>query len=210
MPVIQGLIGGIPTTSLNDNSNGYFLQGKAGELIDANLHDSGYVASYRGRMMVAATAAAGVTIPISTTTAPTFTLYNPIGSGVVAELRHINIGSVTATFVVSPLLLGYISGIVAGTVPTSTTARTITNANLSGLTNATPQCQLYTTATLSAAPTTFVTFGSISATSGLGPNFNYDVKGMLTLSPGSLVHICGTAAQTQAMTISLLYAEWPI
>jgi hypothetical protein len=35
---------------------------------------------------------AGVTIPVNTTTSPTFTLYNPLGSGVTLELISLDVG----------------------------------------------------------------------------------------------------------------------
>lgn len=205
MPVIYGLTGNVPSTSLGDNTNNAILQGKAGEVAVAELHQPGYLAAYRGRGFIASTAAAGVTIPISSTTAPTFTLYNPIGSGVVAELSLLNIGITNATTVVSPFLLAYISGLLVA--PTATTARTINAALIGGGTVA--QCQFFTAATLAAAATTFVTIGSVSAASGAFPNFNADFKGSLVLTAGSLVHVCGTAAQTSASTISLIYSEWP-
>jgi len=206
MPVMFGTVGAPSSTSAADASNQAVLQGKAGEIIKADLHGYGYTAAYRGRLFLAATAAAGVTIPISSSTSPTFTLYNPIGSGVVAELLKLNIGITNATTVVSPLLLGAISGLIVA--PTSVTARSIISANLGGAGVA--LAQLYTAATLAAAATNFLTVGSVSATSGAFPNLNYDLNGCLLLQPGSLVHVCGTAAQTSASTISLLYAEFPL
>lgn len=197
-------VGKVPGSSL---SAGFqpALAGAAGEMAVTELHGNAYKAAYDGRLFIASTAAAGVTIPVSSATAATFVLYNPIGSNVNAELVMLNIGITNATTVVSPLLLGYASGLIVA--PTSVTARTINPALLGS--NAAAQCQFYTTATI-VAVTTFFTVGSVAAAAGALPNFNLSLQGGIVLSPGSLVHVCGTAAQTSASTISLLYAEWPV
>lgn len=207
MPQIQGVVAAPSSASIPDGTSvNTFLQGKAAELVDAKLRGDYFTANYRGRMFWAATAAAGNTIPISSTTAPVFTLYNPFGSGTVVELLRLNIGITNATTVVSPLLLAYISGLLVG--PTSVTSRAVTSANL-GLATTTPVTQYYTAATLAAAATTFITIGSVAAAAGALPNYNYDLNGSVILQPGSLVHVCGTAAQTSASAISACFAEWP-
>lgn len=208
MPQIQGsVLGSLPTASIAAGSTvNTFVQGKLGELAVSQTHGRLGLVTSLGNVFVASTAAAGVTIPISSATAPTFTLYNPIGSNVQAELLMLNIGITNATTVVSPLLLGYSSGLTAATAPSSTTARAVTNAKLGG---AASVSQFYTAATITAA-TTFVTIGSVSATSGAFPNFNLDLMGSLILTPGSFVHVCGTAAQSSASSVSLWFAEFPL
>lgn len=212
MPQIQGVVAPPSSASINDgNTVTTFLQGKAGELVDAKLRGDYFTANYRGRSFLAATAAAGVTPPVSSSTAPTFTLYNPFGSGTVVELLRLTMGLTVVTSVASPILLGYISGLLVG--PTSVTSRAVTSANL-GLATTTPVTQLYTAATLAAAATTFATVGQVTATNatagnGLGGPIQIDLNGSIILQPGSLVHVCGTAAQTSPFTISAWFSEWP-
>lgn len=212
MPLIQGQVqGSLPSASLSGTTNN-FGQGKLSELLVSQVHGRLGLLASAGNLFIASTAAAGVTIPVSSATAPTFTLYNPAGSAINAELLWINIGITVVTSVASPLLLGYTSGITAGTAPSSTTARAISNAKL-GAGNA-AICQLYTAATITAV-TTFFTIGQVTATNAtagnsLGPSFATDLMGGIVLTPGSFVHVCGTAAQTSATTISLLYAEYPV
>jgi hypothetical protein len=192
----------VPTGATTQSVSG----GRQGEILASEVHGQLFAAARSNNQYLAATAAAGVTIPISSTTAPTFTLFNPVGSGVVAELIQLNIGITNATTVVSPLLLGYISALAVA--PTSTTTRAVTSSLIGG---AVANASLFFTAgTLAAAATTFVTIGSVSATSGAFPNFNVDLRGGLVLLPGSLVHVCGTAAQTSAAAISLWFNEWPL
>ena len=39
---------------------------------------------------------------------------------------------------------------------------------------------------------------------------HYEFDGRVILPPGSLVTVLASAAQTQAMTCNLLFAEWPV
>lgn len=204
MPIIYGAVGAPSSTSAADNSNLPLLQGKAGEGIVAELHGKWYTGAYRNMAFLSGGAAAGTTIPVSSTTAPTFTLYNPIGSGKVVELIKLNVSILNATTVVSSIALGMISGLLVA--PTSVTAIPIVAAN--GLAVATPAAQLWSAATLAAAATRFFTLFSVSATSGAFGNNTYDFDGSVLLQPGSLVHVCGTAAQTSASLQSIAWAEW--
>ena len=212
MPLIQGNAAKVPSASITGTTTS-LLQGNTSELIASQLHGRLGQAAYNGNLFIASTAAAGVTIPISSTTAPTFTLLNPLGSNVNAELLFITIGITVVTSVASPLLLGYLGGLTSATNPTSTTARAITNAKLNS--GNASICNFFTAATLAAATTLFATIGQITATNAtagnsLGPWFATDLQGGMLLTPGSLVHVCGTAAQTSPTTISLWYAEYPV
>lgn len=212
MPQIQGNITKVPTASATGTTTS-FLQANTTEIVASQLHGRLGSAAYNGNLFMASTAAAGVTIPISTTTSPTFTLLNPIGSSVNCELLAITIGITVVTSVASPILLGYLGGVTSATNPTSTTARAITNAKLNS--GNSPLANLFTAATLAAAVTTFATIGQITATNAtagnsLGPWFSADLQGGILLTPGSLVHVCGSAAQTSPTTITLWYAEYPV
>ncbi len=52
------------------------------ETVFSELHGKYYKQLKRGNIFMASTAVGGVVIPISTTLTPTFTLWNPTGSGV--------------------------------------------------------------------------------------------------------------------------------
>lgn len=204
MPVTYGLVQAPSNTSSADGTNQPFLQGKAAEAVVAELHGKYYTANYRGRHFITQGAAAGVTIPISSSTAPTFAVFNPLGSGVVVELGKLNVSINNATTVVSSIAWGIITGL---TVAPTGTAMTIGSGNLGG--TGTAQCIVYSTGTLAAAATKFFGLFSVSATSGAFPNFNYDHEGSILIQPGSLVHLVGTAAQTSASLNSLSWSEWP-
>lgn len=205
MPIMYGAVGAPSNTSAADGANQPLLQGKAGEGIVAELHGKYYTSTYRGRTFLSAGAAAGTTIPVSSTTAPTFTLYNPIGSGIVVELISSQVSILNATTVVSGISLGMISGLTVA--PTAVTAIPVVSGLGVGL--ATSIAQLWSAATLAAAASRFYTMFSISATSGAFPNFKHDFDGTLVLNPGSLVFLCGTAAQTSASLNSIAWCEYP-
>lgn len=213
MPLIQVGVGKTPSASAPVGSTNTNAAGdNLGNLVVSQAQPRYGKLAYDGNLFWASTAAAGVTIPISSATAPTFTLYNPIGSSVNATLLWINIGITVVTSVASPILLGFTSGVVAATAPSSTTARAVQNAKL-GVGNAAVS-QFYTAATITAV-TTFITIGQVTATNAtagnsLGPPFNVDLMGSIMLPPASFIHVCGTAAQTSPTTISLLYAETPV
>jgi len=206
---MQGVVG-IPNTNAVDGTNPIVPQGKQGELLKADLHGKWWSAAYRGRVFVGGTAAAGTTIPISSATAATFVLFNPLGSGINVELISYDLGITVVTSVASPVLLGIITGLVLA--PTGLTALTASPALLGG--SSVAQAKLYSVATLAAAATLFYTLGQITATNAtagnaLGPNFHYEFEGRIGLAPGSLVHVCGTAAQTSPTTQTFAWAEWP-
>lgn len=206
MAIMQGVVNAPSSISATDGTNPLVLQGKAGEILAAELHGKWYTASYRNRVFNASTVAAGTTIPISSTTAPTFTLYNPLGSGVNVELISTDVGLTNATSVVSPIALALTSGLVVA--PTSVTAITPWSGNLGG--SGVAQAKVYSAATLAAASTTFLNLFSVSATSGAFPNFHYDFDGKIIVAPGSLVYLVGTAAQTSGTLNSFSWAEWPL
>ncbi len=172
----------------------------------SEVHGRWYTAAYRNKLFRGSSAATGLTIPVSTATAATFTLYNPIGSGVNVELVRYASSVQNATHVVSSVLLGIVTGLLLA--PTSVTPLTTGPALFGG--SGIPAAQLYSIATLAAQATVFYNvgaYGSTAATYMDGIDHQFD--GMLLMAPGSLVHVVGTAAQSQASTQTFVWAEWP-
>lgn len=200
----------IAPTSYSDGSTPAQMGGRSGEGISADLHGKFYTGAYRGKVFHGSTAAAGTTIPISNATAATFTLYNPIGSGINVELISYDMGITVVTSVASPILLGF--SLPLTVAPTGLTALTVNPALLGS--NAAAVARLYSVATI-VATTTFYTMGHITATNAtagnaLGSNFHYEFDGRVNLAPGTLCHVCGTAAQTSPTTQTFVWAEWPV
>lgn len=219
MPIFYGTPGGIPSGSLADGTAVPVLAGKAGELIDAKLHGDFYTANYRGRLFMANTLAAGTTIPIQATNlVSTFTIWNPLGSGVNVELVYYSAAFEAATTVVSDVSLYLQTSVgAANVVPATLTALAVRpcfwgGASVAPVAN--NQASMYSAATLVNTMATNMfrgptLFGPTAVTStALGPVL-YPFNGTMILGPGTLATTAGTAAQTSAAAQTLVWAEFP-
>lgn len=203
MPVFYGLVSAPSNTSNADGQNAAILQGKSGELIDSALHGKYYTASYRNRMFATGVLIAGVTIPVNTTTAPTFTLFNPLGSGVNVELISLDIGwPAAATTVVATLL-----GTTSVQTPTSVTAGSTYCMNVGG--SGVAQAKLYTAATI-VASTQHHPLLQVTSTVDAMTASHYDFDGKFLLAPGSLMTLTSTPVQTGVAQPVMDFAEWPL
>jgi len=185
-------------------------QGKFGEVLDAKAHGDYYTGAYYGKTFIGSTAVAGTTIPVlAASLVSTFTLYNPLGSGVNLEVLWYDLGVLSATAVVGSIALAYQSGLaVAPLVPVSLTP---TPALIGGA--FAPLGKLYSSCTLAGTPTVLQSLGFAfgTTTAAAGPTFaHYEINGRILIAPGSLlVTTSQSAAQSAAMIQSLGWAEWP-
>lgn len=193
------------------------LGGKNAETITSDLHGKWYSQNYRGQVYHGSTPAAGVAVPISTTTAPVFTLWNPAGSGKNFELIKLDVGTVTlGTRVVSDFVLmqktGCGSTIATGGVITAFAATP--NSVFSGIVGAASQSvasfSSAGTVTLATAATIFknLPFSHDLASGGSLPVMTYDFDGTVIIPPGVAVHIASNGAATgSTYGITLSWAE---
>lgn len=205
MPLILGSVADPSSVSLSDNTNAVVLQGKQSELIVSQLHGKYDVGAYRGQVFWGSSLIAGVTIPVNTTTAPTFTLYNPVGSGVNLEMISLDIGwPAAATTVVGTLL-----GTLSTQTPTATTQGGVTIANPFGGSTTASAARLFTAATITAA-TTHIPLLGVTSTADAMIASHYEFDGKLLIAPGSLITLTSTPVQTGVAIPSWCWAEWPI
>ena len=203
MPVIFGAVGAPSTTSATDGANLAVLQGKSGEVVDTNLHGKWYTAAYRNRVFIGSTLFAGVTVAaVSVGTAPTYTIFNPLGSGVNLELISFDLSAPLAT----TMVIGTIYGAMSIQTPTSVTAGGSTISIPVGG-GGTSQAKLYTAATTTAA-TQLMILGTITATTYAAVHYEFD--GKVVLAPGSCFSVLSSPVQTGVADISTVWAEWPI
>ena len=203
MPVDYVTPNAIPNGSLPDGSPNQWLGGKAGEGIIADLHGKWYTAAYRGRVFSTGVLIAGVTIPVNTTTAPTFTLFNPLGSGVNLELISIDVGWPAAAASVVGTLLGK-TGVQT---PTSVTAGSIYSTLIGA--GAVPQGKFYTAATIVAITQHMPLITMSTVTDTMNPS-HVDFDGAIVLAPGSLFTLTSTPVQTAVALPALRWAEFPV
>ena len=164
-----------------------------------------YTAAYRGRVFWGSSLIAGVTIPVNTATAATFTLYNPVSSGVNVELISLDLGWPAA----NASVVGTILGSVSAQVPTGTlTEGGYKGPALVGGSSA-PLAKLYTVATIVAITSHIPLITLSTVTDTMNPS-HVDFDGKLILSPGSLITLTSTPVQSLAAIPTFFWAEWPL
>jgi hypothetical protein len=204
---ISGIVNPPSSTSNPDASQPVALMGKAAELIVAELHGKWYTAAYRGRVFHGATNIAGTTITTQSTTTSSFMLYNPLGTGVNAELISTDIGMIGSTTVIATILQAVGQPIITNV---TTTVTVLISANPFNGAAGTNRAQLTTLATLSAAMTFFYPLFNITTTADIAVgNLHYDWDGRLILAPGSATNLGSNITQSAAFVCSYDWAEWP-
>lgn len=203
MPIEYGLVQAPSNVSAADGSNAAILQGKHGEQIVTELHGKWYTSVYRGRVFSTGVLIAGVTLPVNTTTAPTFTLFNPLGSGVNLELITLDVGWPAA----AASVVGTLLGTTGVQTPTAVTAGNIYSTLIGG--GAVPQAKFYTAATIVAITQHMPLITMSTVTDTMNPS-HVDFDGAIVLTPGSLFTLTSTPVQTAVALPALRWAEWPI
>lgn len=164
-----------------------------------------------GNVFVGSTAAAGVALPISTGTAVTCALWNT-SINRNALLLGVAIGYTSGTIALGEFGLANqaVGNAVASGGPiTAATAGTPKNAYL-GAGSSSAMTFVPATATLTAGGTAAMWLGKSieSATAGLGLFDGYRMLDVpLVLTPGQIVFLCGSVAQTALFTCSMMWQE---
>jgi hypothetical protein len=176
-----------------------------------------------GRMfhtMVGA-AGTGITVPIYSTTSPTFALWNPLGSNRLIVPLSIRLGvAATATAAITTLGLDilYNTGgafatglpIAAWTDATVFNGRSKYGSSAASAANNAGRIGIATT-TLTTAATAFYELGLSQATTALAPGWvwlEHDFMDDLVLDPGTLIHLVGNPlAPVETMVASITWYE---
>lgn len=186
--------------------------GKQGEQLSADIHGQYYAAAVRGKVFKANKTA--ITIPvIAATLASLFSLYNPPGSGVIAEVIHTEVGQVLATTVVDTL--GWYSTTVAltalGTVGTQLVAGTGLFSARTGDTPS-PQCSVgsFTHSGTPVRTELVASFGAVTD-AVVFQAIQKAHNGTTLVTPGTVISLAmSTAAGTASgLDVGVTWAEWP-
>jgi len=219
MPVMFGQVTS-GTSATSQSGNVAAPQGKQGELINTKLHGDFYSAAYYGNLFISSTLVAGTVIPVQATNlVSTFTIWNPLGSGVNCELVRYSWANTTTVFVVGSIAL-WIQTAVGGAnaVPGTLTALAVRPALWGGASVApvaSNKAGMYSAATLVNTMATNMWQGPMlwapgAVTSNQQGPFNYDFNGTTVLGPGTIATVAAFAAQTAACNQTLIWAEWPL
>lgn len=165
-----------------------------------------------GRVWHAATAAAGVTVPIfSNTTNVGLLVYVPAGAKYAARLYRSKVGYVSGTMVAGHMCYGVKTGLNAA--PTSTTDAILWNGRIGSAEPGAPNAvRVFQAATLAAALTYFGPMGNSqvvqAATATNAPWRQVDeLDGSIIVTPGSLFGIVANVAAAVVATQGLTFEE---
>lgn len=221
MPLNQGQVIDISQTSATDGNQYTAPLDRQSAQVVTELHGKYYQWAFRGRLFIGSTPIAGVAIPISSSTAPTPCLWNPIGSGVNAVLVRYTAAYTGGTGVVTGFgyyaLTGAGSVIGAANAPVSAFAATTpTNAMVGFGAASKVKWSSTGTVTLTAAGTLVKAMNMGQAvTAATNTNLPQggiveDFDGTLIIPPGVLFYPAGTAASGDTFAQSLVWYEAPI
>lgn len=186
------------------------LIGKQGEALAADIHGQHYNANVRGKVFKATSAS--ITMPVvAATLASLFSLYNPPGSGVIADVIHTEFGHSTATDVVD--IVGWYSSTLALTALGTLGTAFVAGTNLfSGRVGdvAAPAC-IAGAFTHSGTPVRVEMVCTIGAVTDsiILPAIVKAHNGTLLLPPGYVISLATSTAAFAAVAAGVTWAEWP-
>ena len=215
---LQGVVFDPSSAATPDGSTATINLGRANELLVAEIHGKYYTQCYRGNVYYATTTAAGVAIITSSTLTPTYSLWNPAGSGklMVPIALMVAWGTVTS-----------VAGGVVWTATTnagssiSTTAPMVAfgsgsalNANLGSGKVSVVRAATGGTTTLVAAPTLFRTTGISVGSTALAAGTAWwvareDYDGSMIVPPNNAIHVMASTALAATCCITTAWLEVP-
>lgn len=189
--------------------------GRANEAIVTELHGKYFTQCYRGNVFYGSTTTAGVVIPIASSLTPTYSLWNPAGSGKLLVPIVTLIGwTATVTAVGSFIWMATTNAgaSVSSTAPfVAFGTGTPVNANLGS--GKVSQMKLASggTTTLVAAPTVYRDTGiSLGLTTAATVGFwvmRDDWDGSGIIPPGNAMHLMGTTAVAATVQVTQVWEE---
>ena len=213
--LLQGLVADPSNAASADGSTNAVNMGRANDVILSTLHGRYFEQCYRGNIYYASTVTAGVVIPISSTLTPTYSIWNPAGSGKLCVPIVTLIGWTATT----AALGSFVWHVTTNTGSSFTTAAPIqafgTGTAVNAFTGAGRVSQIRTatggTTTLAAAATFFRDTGmQLALTTAASANlagwiWRDEWEGMTFLPPGNAMHLFGTTAIALAACVTLVY-----
>ena len=211
--IIEGVVNSPSNISFSDGDDAKVLLGKTGEQMVAQQHESIYSLTYRLKVFHGYSTTSA-TIPIKTSTAPTFLLWNPTSSGInIIPIEYV-IGYESGTNVEGNIQFGVLSGlqsnITTGGPISAFTAGPVLNGNIGG--GDIYKAKFGVASTIVAA-TRFYPIGlslmQMAATNSAPISLMYQFMGKLILSPGTAIFSCASAATVAKYHERITWYEWP-
>jgi hypothetical protein len=210
------LDGYVGTNIMGDGSQQGALArfGRDGSLVVCENHGKYFEQALRGNMYVASTLTAGIALIVSATTGNCPTLWNPLGSGVNAEIVRLSvtyISGVTAPTALYWMITSPAGSAIATGAPIATFTA-VAAANLLIGQGKVSSCRWAPAiCTFTAAPAYYTATGiglGTGAPTVVPSVINVDYDGLLVIPPGTAISLCSQAATTTALyAVSLYYGE---
>lgn len=207
-----------PGTSLVSGARRNPFVGKWGEAVIAPLFGEYVEAMARGLVFSVTTLPAGTAIPVNTTTAPTFILWNPLDSGKIIVPITYRAGFASGT--------GIAGGVGYEYLASTGGAKTGTSAVITAFTDITPvpgllgssftsAARFATTATVVTTTASFLLSSGLSQGAPITSTASYwvlrdDFNGAIGLKPGSALYTVANTAIAEVTQQSLTYLELPL
>ena len=219
MPLLQGTTLDPSTLSSADGSSNVLNLGRSNEALIAQLHGKYYTQCYRGNIFYASTVTAGRALSLTTIT-PTYTIWNPAGSGklCIPFVTLIGWTSVTAALgtIVWTATTNAGDTIAAAAPLLAFGTGTPLNANLGS--GKVSQMRIATggTTTLAAVPTFYRSTGlsitPTTAATAVAPGWVWrdDWDGGGIIPPGQAIHLMATTAIAIVCCVTTAYVEVPL
>ena len=216
---IQGIVNPPGNQSVNDGLSPIVLAGKAGEILDANLHPPFYTQAYRNNAFIGSTAAGGVVPPNYSTTAQTFGLWNPAGNTKNAILQSIDFGLVTlGTPAVSHLALSYTpsagSALATGGISAFTSAVPVAGniaATAANTVRFTPSAATTLASTfLMALPFAYFSTTTTTVATFASTLLHYEFNGSVIVGPNTAIWAGANILTGSTWNITLRWYEAPL
>lgn len=193
-----------------DGDNPPVTAGPQGDLLMSKLHGDYFQAAYRGNLYTANVTAVAIPV-IANGLVSVFSLYNPVGSGIIMELVRTTLGQDAAATIVDAIGWYYDAGSRAAAA-TFTTKGTIESAQVgSGLVG---KGLVYSALTHvnSAGWKRVDIIGSFGATTDAGlalPDKQHN--GTILIPEGTILSVAASTTVTTAsgLDIQAIWAEWP-
>lgn len=219
---LQGTVFDPSAAASPDASSATVNMGRANELIVAQLHGKYFEQAYRGNIYIGSTSSAGAVIAIASTLTPTYTIWNPAGSGKLCVPIVTLIGWTATTAALGSFVWTMTTNAgntISSTAPFTafTTPATPVNSNVgSGKVSQMKFGAQGTTITLVAAPSFYRETGcqitATTAATAAAPGWMWrdDWDGSAIVPPGTAIHLMGSTAILTTATISTSWIEVPL
>ena len=222
MPLLQGTTFDPSSAGSPDGSSPVLNLGRANEALVAQLHGKYFTQCYRGNVFYASTTTAWRVLSLTTVT-PTYSIWNPAGSGKLC-IPFVTLIGWTATNAALGEIVWMATTNAGDTITTAGVAPlsafgtgTPLNANLGSGKVSAMRIATAGTTTLTAVPTFYRSTGlsmlvtvATTATAAPGWVWRDDWDGGGIIPPGNVIHLMASTAIAIAACVTTAYVEVPL